>query len=60
MTRRCTRGHFIPANTPTSTCRCVVIPRHLRRHRFSTDTYGQGLAARRKTIRTAWPTGSYL
>ncbi|MFD9905611.1 hypothetical protein [Streptomyces sp. NPDC059063] len=58
--RRCTRGHFIPATAPTSACHCVLVPRRRRRHRFSTDVYGQGLAARQKTVRTIWPTGSYL
>jgi hypothetical protein len=58
--RRCRRGHFIPATAPTDACRCTVVPRRLRQHRFSRDTEGQGLAARGKRIITTWPVGSYL
>ncbi|MVO87903.1 hypothetical protein GPA10_24880 [Streptomyces sp. p1417] len=59
-TRRCVRGHFIPATAETDACRCTLWPRRLRRYRFSSDTYGQSLAIRRKIIRTVWPVGSYL
>ncbi|MEV2249373.1 hypothetical protein AB0I94_02250 [Streptomyces sp. NPDC050147] len=60
--RRCTRGHFIPANTPTHICRCTLTPRRqrYRSHELGSDLWGQGLTARRKVIRTISLTGSFL
>ncbi|QQC89859.1 hypothetical protein [Streptomyces alfalfae] len=60
MTRRCARGHFIPATAEPDACRCVLVPRRLRSYRFGADLWGQGLTVRRKSILTAWPTGRYL
>ncbi|WP_055696525.1 hypothetical protein [Streptomyces silaceus] len=59
--RRCSRGHFIPATADTTACHCVLVPRaRYRRHRLGSDLWGQGLAARRKAIRTVTLAGSYL
>ncbi|MBW5420312.1 hypothetical protein GKQ77_01835 [Streptomyces sp. BG9H] len=60
MTRRCVRGHFIPATAETTACRRTLVPRQRREHRFTVDIWGQGLATRRKPITTTWSTGSYL
>lgn len=60
MTRRCTRGHFIPATAETDACRCVLVPRQRRRYHFGADLAGQGVGRRGKSIRTVWPAGSYL
>lgn len=60
MSRRCVRGHFIPATAETTACHCVLVPRQRRQYRFGADLSGQRLYARRKPIRTVWPAGSYL
>lgn len=62
MTRRCTRGHFIPSTATTHVCHCTLTPRRqrYRRHQLGSDLWGQGLAARKKVIRTVSLTGSYL
>lgn len=61
MSRRCTRGHFIPADAPTHVCHCTLTPRRrYRRHQLGSDLWGQGLAARKKTIRTIPLIGRYL
>lgn len=62
MTRRCTRGHFIPATAETTACHCALTPRRRRHrpHRLGADLWGQRLAARKKVIRTISLTGSYL
>lgn len=62
MTRRCTRGHFIPATAPTTACHCTLTrrPKH-RRRLLDADLWGQGLTARqRHSIRTVPITGRYL
>lgn len=60
--RRCTRGHFIPANAPTHICHCTLTPRRprYRRHQLGSDLWGQGIAARGKRITTVSTIGSYL
>lgn len=65
MTRRCTRGHFIPATAETTACRCTLTYRPKRvpgaRRPLESDLWGQGLTAiQRHTIRTVRLTGSYL
>lgn len=61
MTRRCTRGHFIPATAPTTACHCVARPRRRARRPLDPDLWGQGLTAvQRHTIRTVPIVGSYL
>lgn len=62
MTRRCTRGHFIPATAPTDACRCTLTRRPKRRRArrpLDLDLWGQRIppGARLTTIRL---TGSYL
>ncbi|MGV2914465.1 hypothetical protein [Streptomyces alfalfae] len=59
MSRRCTRGHFIPATAETDACHCTLRPRR-RRYYFGSDLWGQGITARRKVIRTIALTGRYL
>ncbi|CAM5531215.1 hypothetical protein SALBM135S_00874 [Streptomyces alboniger] len=62
MTRRCTRGHFIPATAETTACRCTLRPRRprYRPHRLGADLWGQGLARRKKPIHDVSLTGRYL
>ncbi|WCN06029.1 hypothetical protein [Streptomyces sp. M92] len=64
MSRRCTRGHFIPATAPTDACRCTLTRRPKRRPArwpLDTDLWGQGLTAvQRHSIRTVPIVGSYL
>ncbi|MER7801214.1 hypothetical protein ABTX71_12875 [Streptomyces parvulus] len=61
MTRRCTRGHFIPATADTSTCHCTLTRRPKRRRWLDLDLWGQGLTAlQRHSIRTVPVVGRYL
>ncbi|MFE6354344.1 hypothetical protein ACFVOO_16100 [Streptomyces rochei] len=64
MTRRCTRGHFIPATAPTDACCCTLTRRPKRRRvrrPLDPDLWGQGLTAvQRHSIRTVPIVGSYL
>ncbi|MFG3085093.1 hypothetical protein [Streptomyces parvulus] len=62
MSRRCTRGHFIPATADTSTCHCTLTRRPKRRRRWlDLDLWGQGLTVvQLHSIRTVPTVGSYL
>ncbi|NUS79185.1 MAG: hypothetical protein HOV70_23705 [Streptomyces sp.] len=65
MSRRCTRGHFIPATANTTTCHCTLTRRPKRvpgaRRPLESDLWGQGLTAvQRHSIRTVPTVGSYL